>query len=401
MTSRKTLRITTAVACASAFALLSAPAAMADSATATHTDSQSIYSRTVSNTTPAPGEIITYAQTFTTTSGNDYIYDWKNNVDSCLEYQSGSATLQIGNASAITLPEDKVTATPGATAIKSNDASGYWTFNKDAPHTFTLQYKVSDACAQGKELTSGFYYKYGSFLSSKTYGGDKFNGGPGITVVDASRVRTSVELVDTPDTAVVDRPLTLKAKVTASANDGVDAPSLAGKKVSFVSGSHTLCTADIAAITGTATCDWTPTNTGNFEVKAVLEDSAEILGSSSAAKSITVTVAPPEAPSELKAEPANAFGKAQTVISGKAEPGTIIEALGPGGTRCVAKTDDEGAFSCNLGFLPAVPGTVSVTAARGDAKSEPRQILVNTQLSFFDSLSSPGLPKFEFPVSGN
>lgn len=254
---------------------------------------------------------------------------------------------------------------------------------------------------QDKELTSGFYYKYGSFLGTKTYGSDKFNGGPAITVIDGSRIRTAVELIDVPDTAAVDRPLTLKAKVTASADNGVEVPSLAGKKVNFVSGSTTLCTADIAAITGTATCDWTPTNTGDFEVKAVFEDSDEILGSSSAAKSITITVAPPEAPSELKAEPANAFGKTQTVISGKAEPGTTIEALGPGGARCVAKTDDEGTFSCNLGFLPASPGTVTVTAARGNAKSEPRQILVNTQPSFFDSLSSPSLPKLEFPTSGN
>lgn len=401
MTSRKPLRIATTVACTSAVALLSAPIAIAASATETHTDSRSVYSRTVSNTTPALGEIITYAQTFTTTSGNDYIYEWKNNVDSCLEYQSGSAILRIGDASIITLPEDKVIATPGATTIKSNDASGYWAFNKDAPHTFTLQYKVSDSCAQDKELTSGFYYKYGNFLGTKTYGSDKFNGGPAITVIDASRVRTAVKLVDAPDTAAVDRPLTLKAKVTASADNGVEVPSLAGKKVNFVSGGTALCTADIAAITGTATCDWTPTSTGNFEVKAVFEDSGEILGSSSDAKSITITVAPPEAPSELKAEPANAFGKAQTVISGKANPGTAIEALGPGGARCVATTDDEGAFSCNLGFLPAIPGTVTVTAARGDAKSEPRQILVNTQPSFFDSLSSPSLPKFEFPTSGN
>lgn len=401
MTSRKTLRITTAVTCASAFALMSAPAALADSATETHTDSRSVYSRTVSNTTPAPGEIITYSQTFTTTSGNDYIYDWKNNVDSCLEYQPGSATLQVGDASATALPEDKVTATPGATSITSTEQSGYWTFNKDAPHTFTLQYKVGDSCVQDTELTSGFYYKYRTWLGTKTYGSDKFNGGPAITVVDTSRVRTSIELVDTPDTAAVDRPLTLKAKVTASADDGVEIPSLTGKTVNFVAGGTTLCTADIAADSDTATCDWTPTSTENFDVKAVLDDSDEILGSSSATKSINVTIAPPEAPSELKADPANAFGRAQTVISGKAEPGTTVEALGPGGTRCVAQTNDEGAFSCNLGFLPAISGTVTVTANRGDAKSEAREIQVNTRRGFFDSLGSPSLPKLERPTSGN
>ena len=397
MTSSKIFRASAAIACVSALALVNAPAAFADSASASHTDSRSVYTRTISDTTPRPGDIITYTQTFTTTSGNDYIYEWRNEIDSCLEYQPGSATLKVGDANATTLPADVVVAAAGRTTINSTDSKGYWTFNTANPHTFTLNYRVGTNCKPDQQLTSGFWYKYRTYVGNKTYAPRLFEGGPAATVKAPDIARSQVELIEVPEKAYAMEPTTLRARVSASGAPEVTIPSLVGVPVRFVSGGTTLCTANVAADGTTAACEWTPATTGRYDIRAEIDGSDQLLGSNSATKTLNVTVAPPKAPTEVTADPANAQGKTQTVISGKAEPGTSIEVLGPGGSRCVATTDAEGNFSCNLGFLPNVPGTVSVTATREGVTSEKTEISVNNPISNGNSWNSPALPNWESP----
>ena len=122
-------------------------------------------------------------------------------------------------------------------------------------------------------------------------------------------------------------PTTLRARVSASGAPEVTIPSLVGVPVRFVSGGTTLCTANVAADGTTAACEWTPATTGRYDIRAEIDGSDQLLGSNSATKTLNVTVAPPKAPTEVTADPANAQGKTQTVISGKAEPGTSIEVL--------------------------------------------------------------------------
>ena len=384
-------------------AVLIAPAAAADSASASHKDGSSTFTRTVSATSVKPGSEITYTQKFEDT-GTQKIYEWKNNVDSCLEYVADSATVQKGAESVAQLPADNVKHSDGVTHITSNDSEGFWTYKKDQPYTFSLKYKVTEGCSTDKPLESGFWYKWntsGWFSSgNKTYSADKFKGGPSVAVVDSNKVHTAIEFTDVPDNAIVHEPVSLNAKLSIVEADENETASLSERTVKFIAAgtNKELCVAKSTA-DGSATCEWKPDATGQVNVKAKFDGSDNVLGSSSEAKTINVTVAPPKTPTELKAEPANANGRNQTTISGKAEPGTYIEAIGPGGTRCVAVTDEQGNFSCNLGYLPAVPGTISVTASRDNVRSDMAEVAVNSSTSIFDSFNSPGLPGWKFPES--
>ena len=80
LSTSKMLRIAAALSCAGALTLASTPVAAAASATASTSDGRSTYTRTISNTTPVADDIITYTQTFSRSSGNDYIYEWENRV---------------------------------------------------------------------------------------------------------------------------------------------------------------------------------------------------------------------------------------------------------------------------------------------------------------------------------
>lgn len=401
MNSHKLLRSCAVLTCAAAIAVLAAPSAAAESATASHKDSTSTFTRTVSDTTVTPGEEITYTQKFDDTS-RQYIYEWKNNVAACLKYVAGSATIQKGTESPSSLSTENVVHSAGVTHITSNDPSKYWTYTKEAPIVFTLKYQVTESCQPNQKLESGFWYKWsnGGFLSTgnREYTANRFAGGPAITVADTSKARSSFSSISVPDKVFVGESATLKATLAIDSAKDQPAPSIAGTTVRFVNDSETLCTANVAE-DNTATCDWTPEKTGAANIQAIYDGTEDVVGSSSAVKATTVTTAPPNAPTNVKLEPANVNGQTQTVVSGKAEPGTTVEALGPGGTRCVAKTDDQGNFSCNLGYLPAVPGTISVTASRDNVRSDMAEVAVNNSTNIFDSFNSPGLPSWKFPES--
>ncbi|ALA68367.1 Ig-like domain repeat protein [Corynebacterium lactis] len=401
MKNQRISRTSLVLASGLTLAVLLAPAAAADSASASHKDGSSTFTRTVSATSVKPGSEITYTQKFEDT-GTQKIYEWKNNVDSCLEYVADSATVQKGSEGAAPLPTDKVQHSDGVTHITSNDSEGFWTYKKDQPYTFSLKYKVTEGCSTDKPLESGFWYKWSAstWFSTREYKPALFKGGPSVTVVDSGKVHTSLALTDIPESAIVNEPIILNAKLSIVEADGNEKTSLSERTVKFIATgtNKELCVAKSSA-DGSAACEWKPETTGQVSVIAKFDGSDNVLGSSSEAKTINVTVAPPKTPTELKAEPANANGRNQTTISGKAEPGTYIEAIGPGGTRCVAVTDEQGNFSCNLGYLPAVPGTISVTASRDNVRSDMAEVAVNSSTSIFDSFNSPGLPGWKFPES--
>ena len=294
LSTSKMLRIAAALSCAGALTLASTPVAAAESATASTSHGNSTYTRTISNTTPVDGDIITYTQTFSRSSGNDYIYEWENRVDSCLEYQPNSAALKVGDAGAVTLPAGNVTHTSGKTHIESTDSSGYWTYTSSTPHTFTLNYRVTSACQVDATLLSSFWYRWANIWPrERHYESSRFNGGPAATVALDERIRTSVALIDTPQQATVNTPISLRARVSATASQGVQVPSLVGQRVRFVAADRTVCSADVAADGTTASCDWTPTEAGNYQIKAVVEGQGLILASESRTASIAVAAAPP------------------------------------------------------------------------------------------------------------
>lgn len=335
-----------------------APSAAAAEASESYTDSSSVYTRTVSNTEPSVGQKITYTQTFTTKRSTDSIYNWQNKVDACLKYVPGSATLQIGDGGAIPLTNSAVSAEPGVTTITSTEAKGYWEFSATNPHTFTLDYEVSEECSTEKPLQSGFAYTYRGWLgkSSKDYAPSKFNGGPAVKVQEAAKAQTSLELSALPEVVEKAAPLKLEAKlaITQPPANG-DEATVAGRNVEFVSNGQVLCTAE-ANEDGVATCDWTPEATGEASIVARFAPVDNLLGATSAPVRTRVVTALPKAPTEVRVEPAPLRSADVARVSGKAAAGQFVEVTGPADTRCVATADAEGSFACELGYLPVGKG---------------------------------------------
>lgn len=386
---KKVCAVSAVLAGASVFLMV--PAAHAEEASASHQDTRSIYTRTVDNTTPKVGDTVTYTQEFKTTSGKDYIYNWKNNINSCLKYVPDSATLKVGDADPTTIPADKVTAESKHTQITTTDAAGYWTFSDTQPYTFSLQYEVTKDCQPEQKLESGFTYTYGSYFSTKTYAPEKFQGGPSITVADASKITTTLTLKQQPEKIIeLGKPVMLEAKLEAAeeTEGAEEAESLAGKKVTFSNGTEKLCEAKAGA-DGVAQCEWTPEKTGIIAIRAAFAGDEKYLAAKSAEQKVQVVKALPKPPKELSVSPTPVTSTKYTTISGKASPGGFIEALAPGGNRCVATADSEGVFSCVLGYLPAGAGQeITVTEQVDGIASKPTTLTVDVDTTVQGSSSS-------------
>lgn len=367
------------------------PTASAASAESSYQDSNSIYTRQVSDTQASVGQTITYSQTFSTTtaSSKDYIYSWSNNVDTCLEYVAGSATLN-----GETIADSQVMHTPGKTTI--NAPSNYWTFSQAAPHAFRMSYQIAPSCA-GKTLASGFWYKYGSWFDSKTYDSTLFEGGPAITVSHNTKAASTTTLSPLPQYLPVGVETQLVAKLNAE-----DATSTEGFPVVFSAAGETLCTAHTNG-SGVATCNWIPETTGDHSIVAHFEGSDQLAASTSEAGTVKVLTALPKQPTDLRFNEETLKDTTQTIISGKATPGALVEALAPGGNRCVATADEHGDFSCNLGYLPAGQERgVAVTESFDGVKSEAATLVADVNegdTGSFDRFLS-FLRKLGFDIQG-
>nr|WP_162933149.1 Ig-like domain-containing protein [Corynebacterium lactis] len=291
------------------------------------------------------------------------------------------------------------------TNIKTTENIGYWTFNATHPHTFTLDYTVGPDCKPGQQLQSGFWYKYGTFLQSKTYAPNLFKGGPLATIQGTpaeptdppapAKADTTTKLVDAPNEAILNLPVTLKASVTSDKQ-----AELKDQKVTFNNGGAELCTGTLDE-SGSASCEWTPTTATTVNLQASYAGNDAFKPSRSEIKRVNVVTPPPAQPTDVTVVPQNPNSLEWTTVKGKAEKGTIVEAVGPGGTRCVSPTSETGEFSCVLGYLPVgQKQKITVTAIRGDVKSTPAEIEVNTTakpglggwtLPKLPGLSSPGL----------
>ncbi|AZA10984.1 Ig-like domain repeat protein [Corynebacterium gerontici] len=366
------------------------PTASAATAEASHQDSNSIYTRTISDTEATVGQTITYSQTFTTTSASskDYIYSWSNNVDTCLEFVQGSATLNSEK-----IADSQVVHVPGKTTI--NAPSNYWTFTQAAPHAFSLSYRLAPSCA-GKTLESGFWYKYGSWFGTKTYAPNLFNGGPAITVNDNSKAASTTVLSPLPEWVAKDQQIPLVASVTA------EGAAHNGGTVTFANNGREICTSAINN-EGLATCDWQPAEKGEASITAAFSGNDTIAESASAPMRTKVISTAPKKPTDLRFTEEQLNNATQTIITGKATPGATVEALAPGGNRCVDTADENGEFSCNLGFLPAGQERgVAVTESFDGVKSEVATLVADVNeggSSSFDSFLS-FLRKLGFDIQG-
>lgn len=244
-----------AFAVAAGFAVtMGVGAASAAPGTVQWNDGNSKFSRTVSNTTPNEGEIITISTTFERKAWTsvEWIQAVKDLHPTCLTYVSGS---------------------PAAGEVKPDYAkvTGAWDVYPNIQpksRTFNFQYKVGADCARGTTLPTGMHY------SGSLGQGQYTDKGPSITV---SKNITSTTLA-TVGGAQVGVASELSATVTGGAQ---------GDPVDFYDGATKIGSGSLDAA-GKATVSWNPSVKGSHTLQAKFADTARAKASESATQTISV-----------------------------------------------------------------------------------------------------------------
>lgn len=229
-------------------------------------DGSSKFTRTVSDTTPNEGDVVTVSTKFERTAiPGEYIYTVKDVHPTCLTYVDGSAKVN-GSTRAL--------ESQGADFARVKGTVTEWPVGAligGKPHTFEFSYRVGADCARGVALPTTMHYT--SSLGSGTYS-DK---GPALTV---GKNVSSTSLAAVP-AAQVGKPVTLSATVTGGKQDD---------PVDFYDGSTKIGTGRLNA-SGAATSSWTPTTAGTRSVQARFAATAFANGSDSAVQSVQVAEA--------------------------------------------------------------------------------------------------------------
>ncbi|WP_345350303.1 Ig-like domain-containing protein [Rhodococcus olei] len=250
MVRRATTRFITATTTALAVGtvtLLAGGVASAAPGSITWRDGYTTFTRTVSNTTPNPGDVITVTTTWARDDANYEELWWAKDFHAtCLSYVPGSAKL-TDNAGVHTV-EPYVEVKPDFAAADFA-TSGYKPMVRNYSDTPTLsfQYTVGADCARGSALYTGLSY------NGSRGRGDYVNKGPAVTVANDS---FSAALAPVSG-ATVGAATTLTATVT---------PHGAGT-VEFKDGDTVIGTATVGP-DGTATQSWTPTTAGDHTITA-------------------------------------------------------------------------------------------------------------------------------------
>ncbi|MGV9410495.1 Ig-like domain-containing protein [Nocardia sp. NPDC003693] len=265
-----------AFAVAAGFAAAMMPAtASAAPGSITWEDGNSKFTRTVSNTNPKVGDVVTVTTKWERTGiPVEYIYNVKDLKPACLTPVAGSAKMGGDQVSLDTSSSDWVRAEFGITKYPV-----YPNINPKS-QTFEVQYKVGVNCARDTPLPTSMHY--GGSLGDGTYQGK----GPAITV--SSDALSTTALADVSG-AKVGVAVTLEATVN---------PAAAGGTVQFKAGDNVLGDIPVNA-NGKATISWTPGAAGSYTIGATFSGREGVAGSTTT-KTVTVAEQPtdPEPPTK-------------------------------------------------------------------------------------------------------
>ncbi|MBM4513989.1 Ig-like domain repeat protein [Rhodococcus hoagii] len=222
----------------------------------TWSDGNSKFTRTVSNTTPNEGDIVTVSTKFERTGG---VVEWLQAVKDlhppCLTYVGGAR------------------ATPEIAADYARVTGSWPVYPNIDPksQTFDFQYRVGADCVRGVPLTTTMHYS--GTLGSGTY----VDKGPTVTVAK-NTTTTTLAAVAGPVTA--GQSVTLTATVTGGSQ---------GDPVDFYDGTTKLGSGTLSA-SGVATFTWTSTTQGSHSLQARYLGTAKASPSDSAPQSVSVVV---------------------------------------------------------------------------------------------------------------
>ncbi|MFE3541785.1 Ig-like domain-containing protein [Nocardia sp. NPDC059177] len=259
-----------AFAVAAGFAVAAVPGtAMAAPGSISWTDGNSKFTRTVSNTNPVVGDVVTVTTKFERTGiPVEYIYSIKDLHPACLSPVPGSAKMSGDAVQLDTSSSDWTRAEFGVTK--------YPVYPNISPksQTFEIQYTVGVNCARDTPLPTSMHY--GGSLGDGTYQGK----GPAITVSSDAVSNTTITEVSG---AQVGQAVTLEASVT---------PAAAGGTIQFKAGDNVLGDIPVAA-NGKASIVWTPGAPGSYTIGATFSGRSGV-ASSSTTRVVTVAELPTE-----------------------------------------------------------------------------------------------------------
>ncbi|MGW0042904.1 Ig-like domain repeat protein, partial [Rhodococcus sp. NPDC003348] len=239
--------------------------ASAASGSVTWDDGASRFTRTISNTTPNAGDVITSSTKFQRTNiVGEYIYTVSDYHPTCLTYVNGSAKMNGSAIGVDTVAADNTKVKGGATQWPvGNLVNG-------TDRTFEFSYTVGADCARDTALST--WMNYTSGLGSGTY----TNKGPTLTVAKSATTTTLA--------AVTGAKVGQSSQLTATVTGGA-----AGNTVEFYDGTTKIGQGPLVG--NAVSIGWTPTTAGNHSLTAKFLATATAAESQSAAQSVSVGVA--------------------------------------------------------------------------------------------------------------
>ncbi|MCA1008895.1 Ig-like domain-containing protein [Rhodococcus hoagii] len=367
MTSRTRRRLTAAAGVAALSVALTATLGSGVADAVAVTEGKYTFTRTTDVDSPRVGETVTYTTVVSKTGVDGYINTLVDVHPACLTYVAGSAKVTVFKVGS---GQTESSADPEVGATTTKVTSGGWLVNSSNSLTLKASYRVSDSCAIGA-AGSGMTAKgtvMGNGFQSST---DQSSMGPSVTV----RQATTSTTVTAPPTALTGTSVTLSAAVD---------PATATGTLQFKD-NGTNIGVPVSVASGAASMPYTFTGPGAHSITAVYSGATAYEGSTSAARTVNVSVpdvptttsltVPPSALTgtsvTLSAEvaPSNASGTVQ-FTDGNTNLGAPVTVSGGVATLphtfTTAGTHPISAVFTGAGFVTSTAGPQAVTVTVPD-----------------------------------
>ncbi|SDE36572.1 Ig-like domain-containing protein [Rhodococcus tukisamuensis] len=340
MTHENTRRVIgglSAVAIAAGFAV-TAGVGMAGAApsSVSWADGNSNFTRTVSNTTPVEGEIVTTSMKFMRKALTvvEYVQAVKDFHPACMTYVDGSA---------------KVDGSPRGLESQGADfvrVTGDWSVYPNIEpksRTFEFSYKVGANC--DRDVAMNTWTDYSGSLGSGSYP----NKGTTVTV---SKNVTTTALAAVPAGVQVGQAVPLTATVTGGA---------AGNNVEFFDGATKIGQGALDAA-GVATLTWTPAERGAHSLSAKFGATAKAQGSQSAQQNIQVAQSDAVSSTTLAPITDAQVGRSSTLKATVSPAGAGGNVVFKDGAATLAEVPVGANGEAVYSWVPATPGAHAITA---------------------------------------
>ncbi|ARE33266.1 hypothetical protein A0W34_07870 [Rhodococcus sp. BH4] len=295
--------------------------------------------RTISNGTPAEGDVITSKTVFKRTAGVHNLYAVRDFHPACMTYVDGSATV---NGSAFRVNEvatDSVRLSAGATE---------WPMWGGDVKTFEFQYRVGADCARGTDLSTTVHFDGTVFVDDTTNGR-----GPSINV----QKNVSTTTVSPTSGVKLGQPVPLSATVTGGAD---------GDSVEFFDGATKIGAGALG--NGVATLAWTPADVRTHSVTAKYLGNAKVASSTSSAVDVVVSEADKSTATAITGPASAVAGESVTVeatVSPTPAGGTVQFKDGATDLGGAVPVDANGKASLTNSYVVGAHSIVAVYSGSG------------------------------------